>query len=244
MGLSDLFGLFGGGGSFKKHVERASDRRAQALDRMASIEFLVADGSPEAVAALLKRFRFHIDPSITDEEEMDRAFRGIVALGEDALEPIRRYARSAENLVWPLKMLDEMLEEESYIGEILDILSHFDTDYERDPQRKIDLLSLLEEHADARIAEAASRFLEDANETVRFHAAGAVLHQADEAATREPLLAHLVKEESVRIRNRILDGFAGLGWGVQGQRAEVEKLLPKGYAIDRAGLVKVPVRGK
>jgi hypothetical protein len=236
MGLFDFLG----GGGFKKHVERAGDRRAQALDRMASIEFLVADGSEEAVAALLKRFRFVVDPSITDEEEKDRAFRGIVALGEGAVGPIRRYARTAESLIWPLKMLDEILEEESYVGEILDILSRFDTDYERDPQRKIDLLSLCEERRDPRIAAAAGRFLQDANETVRFHAAGAVLHQQDEPGTRESLLDHLVREESVRIRGRILEGFASLGWGVQGKRAEVEKLLPKGWAIDRAGLVKAP----
>jgi len=239
-----LFDLFGGGAdrTFKKHAERAADKRAQAVERMASIEYLAEDGSPEAVAALLKRFAFYVEPSITDEEEKDRALRGIVAAGEDALDPLRRHARIAENLVWPLKMLEEILEEESYVGEMIDILSRFDTEYERDPQRKIDLLSLLEERTDPRIAPAALRFLEDVNETVRFHTVGAVLHQADEAASREPMLAHLCKEESVRVRNRILEAFASLGWGVQGFRAEVEKLLPKGWVIDRAGVVKAATK--
>lgn len=239
-----LFDLFGGGAdrTFKRHAERASDKRAQAVERMASIEYLAEDGSSEAVAALLKRFAFYVEPSITDEEEKDRAMRGIVAAGEEALDPIRRFARVAENLVWPLKMLEEILEEESYVGEMLDILSRFDTEYERDPQRKIDLLSLLEERKDPRIAPAALRFLEDVNETVRFHATGTALHQADESVTREPLLAHLPKEESVRVRNRILEGFAALGWGVQGFRGEVEKLLPKGWVIDRAGTIKVPAK--
>lgn len=239
-----LFDLFGGGGdrTFKKHAERAGDKRAQAVERMASIEYLVEDGSSDAVAALLKRFTFYVEPSITDEEEKERAMRGIVAAGEDALDPIRRFARVAENLVWPLKMLDEILEGESWVGEVLEILSRFDTEYERDPQRKIDLLSMLEERKDERIPPAALRFLEDVNETVRFHAAGAVLAQAHEASSRERLLAHLGKEESVRVRNRILEGFAALGWGVQGFRAEVEKMLPKGWVIDRAGTVKPPAK--
>ena len=239
-----LFDFLGGGAdrTFKKHAERAGDKRSQAVERMASIEYLVEDGSPEAVAALLKRFTFYVEPSITDEEEKDRAMRGIVAAGEEALDPIRRFARAADNLVWPLKMLEEILEEESWVGELLDILSRFDTEYERDPQRKIDILSLLEEKKDARIPQGALRFLEDVNETVRFHAVGAALGQGDEASSREPLLAHLLAEESVRVRNRILEGFAALGWGVQGFRAEVEKLLPKGWGIDRAGLVKAPAK--
>ena len=41
---------------------------------------------------LLKRFTFHMDPSITDQEEKDAAFRGILRAGRGAIEPVRAFA--------------------------------------------------------------------------------------------------------------------------------------------------------
>jgi hypothetical protein len=42
-------------------------------------------------------------------------------------------------------------------------------------------------------------------------------------------------EESLRLRIRIAEGFADLGWLVQGHRGGVEKKLPDGFQLDREG---------
>jgi hypothetical protein len=85
-----------------------------------------------------------------------------------------------------------------------------------------------------------ARFLEDANETVRFNAVGALLAQPEAVAHRAELLRCFCAEESVRVRNRILDGFAAAGWDVGDQATLVKTRLPAGYALNAQG---VPRKG-
>jgi len=238
-----LFGLLGkkaDGSQLKKWAERATNRRAQAVDRWEAIQALAKMGTAEAVAALLPRFTFYVDPSITDQEEKDAAFDGIVAAGEAAISPVTEFMRKAESLSWSVRMLERLIEPSAVIEKLLQLLTEMDTEYERDPQRKIQTLVVLEERPDPRTAAAVERFLTDASETVRFHAAGALLAQAEAASHREALLRCFCAEESVRVRNRILDGFAAAGWDVGEMAAQVNARLPGGYSLDGKG---VPRRG-
>jgi hypothetical protein len=234
-----LFGLLGkksDASQLKKWGERAANRRAQAVDRWEAIQQLVNMKSPAAVEALLPRFTFYVDPSITDQEEKDLAFDGIVAVGAEAAAPVEAFLRKAESLSWPLKILDRILIPEAVTAKLLDVLAGMDIEYERDPQRKIQILAALEERSSPAIAAAAARFLQDANETVRFHAASAVLAQADAEAQRPALLQCLCAEASVRVRNRILEAFAAKSWDVGEMAAEVKARLTAGYALDKSGV--------
>jgi hypothetical protein len=145
----------------------------------------------------------------------------------------------AESLSWPVKMLDKLVDAETVIGKLLEVLERMDIEYERDPQRKIQLLATLEERRDPRIADAVVRFIEDANETVRFNAVGALYAQeAEVEAHREVLLEACCKEESVRIRNRILDGFVANGWSIADRAEELRAVLPSGFTIDKQGALR------
>jgi hypothetical protein len=72
------------------------------------------------------------------------------------------------------------------------------------------------------------------DEGVRYAVVETLLRQADEAAARGSLVDHFVddKEDSLRIRIRIAEGFAELGWNVGDRRVEVEKRLPDAFQID------------
>ena len=184
-------------------------------------------------AALLVRFTVRVDPSITDGEEKNAAFHGIVQNGELALEPVRDFLESSDTLAWPLKILREIQTEEQVITILLELLAKMHTEYERDPHKKIDVMATFEEHQDPRIVEAVTRFLEDMNETARFHAAGAILAQdeADAALETDSTKAFLV-EESVRVRMRMLDGYIEQGWKLadvkgRGVQEDAHRLLPR-----------------
>lgn len=235
-----LFGFFDkrAGGALRKHAERTANKRAQALDRWESIQFLIREGTPEAVEALLPRFSFYIDPSITDQEEKDAAFEGILRVGSAALPAVLAFMAKSESLSWPLKLLDRLVPEAEVVGALLDVLGRMDTEYSRDPQRKIQLLAALEDRSDPRIATHVARFLADANETVRFQSVGAVFAQSNAEEQRSALLAGLCNEESVRIRNRILDGFAQRGWDTAERLAEVRSHLTPAYTVDARGVIK------
>ena len=236
-----LFGLLGkksDAAQVKKWGERAANKRAQAVDRWDAIQQLVNMKTPAAVEALLPRFTFYVDPSITDQEEKELAFEGILTLGEAAAPPVEAFMKRSESISWPLKILDRVMPPDRVIAMLLALLATMDIEYERDPQRKVQVLAALEERSAPGIAEAAARFLQDTNETVRFHAAGAVLAQAAPEGQRPELLKCFCCEASVRVRSRILDGFSARSWDVGAQIPEVKAKLPPGYTLDRAGIPK------
>jgi hypothetical protein len=244
MGLFDLFkagdkkqgGKGGKPNPAAKWAERI-EKRAQNYDRQEAINALGEMKSAEGVEALLKRFSFHIDPSIIDQEEKDSAFRGVLRAEREAIEPVRAYAAKAESLAWPMKIMKELLGEEEYVAELLVWLSKWDTEYAKFIDPKVQLLVALEEHKHPSIRTEVERFLEDVNEPARFHAASTLLAQDDVAAA--PALAHLLgDEESVRVRTRIAEGLASRGWTVpEEEREAVRKSLPPAFSLDGAGRV-------
>jgi hypothetical protein len=237
-----MFGLFGGksdGSQLKKLAERVANKRGQLPDRWEAIQALAKMRTAESVTALLPRFTFYVEPSINDQEEKDAAFEGIVATGSAAIEPIVTFLKRAESISWPVKMLERIAGPEVLVERLLELLATMDTEYERDPQRKIQVLVELEDRRDPRIAPAVERFLSDANETVRFHAASTLLGQADAAAHRSALAQRVEQEESVRVRVRILDGFVKAGWAIENASEALRARLPAGFALDAKGL---PVR--
>jgi HEAT repeat protein len=233
-----LFDVFKGGGGLQKHIARVANKRAQKHERWESIQTLADDGSEEAIRALLTRFTIRVDPSITDGEEKNAAFQGIVRHGEAAIQPVREFLESSDTLAWPLKILKEIQDDAEVNATLLELLSQMHTEYERDPQKKIDVIATFEERKDPRVVEAVLRFLEDMNETVRFHAAGAILHQEDANAAREGLTRAFLSEESVRVRIRILDGFVDQGWTLGDVKEEASAKMPAGFSLGKKGEVR------
>jgi len=236
MGLFDVFK--GGGSGLQKHLTRVANKRAQKHERWESIQVLASDGSDEALRALLTRFNVRVDPSITDGEEKNAAFLGVVQNGEAALAPVRDFLESSETLAWPLKILKELQTEEEVTTILLEVLAEMDTEYERDPQKKIDVIASFEERKDPRIVEAVTRFLEDMNETVRFYVVGAILAQDDPDAALEAITTALIAEESVRVRIRMLDGYIERNWTLGDVKDKASKKMPTGYTLGKKGEVR------
>jgi len=247
MGLFDLFKgksnkEAAGGGEKKsnaaaKWAEACGSKRAQAYDRQEAIAELCKLKSADAVEALLKRFTFSTDPSITDQEEKEAALEGIVATGREAIEPVRAFAAKAESVTVLIRILKEVLQEDEIVPELVAWLSKWDTEYAKFIDPKLQILDALGDYEHEAIREAVEPFLQDASDPARFKAVVATLKQKDAEAI-EPLIRLLVDEESVRIRAKIADGFAELGWEVpEDERDAVRKALPPAYTIDGSGLV-------
>lgn len=244
MGLFDLFkSKSSEGGERKKPsaaakwAEAAGSKRAQNYDRQEAIHELSKLATADAVAALLKRFTFSIEPSITDQEEKELAFDGILKAGKDAIEPVRAFAAKAEGLRYPLRILKEILDEDELIDELIVWLSRWDTEYAKFIDPKLQLLEELSEHESPKIRPAVEPFLEDVNEPARFNTVMALLAQKEPEATL-PLVKLLLDEESVRVRTKIADGLCALGWPVpEDERAAARKALPPQFNVNGQGLV-------
>ncbi len=241
MGFLDLFG--GGKGRLHKHIQRAKNKDAQSVDRFGSLEALRNDASPEAIEGLLGRFTIRYDKSIEDEQEKQWVFDELVKLGPKVLGPLQKHLQTAESIAWGLKVLHEVASADEAWPILADLCERNDNSYVRDPSKKIQLLHYLGEQSDPRCGKALVPYLQDMDEGVRFVTVEGLLRHKDAESAREPLLALLTneKEESRRIKKRIVDGIADLGWDVKGHSGTVEKMLADllpGARLDNHGKIK------
>lgn len=223
-----------------------ADKRAQTYDRMEALQQLADMKTPDAAAALLRRFTFVIDPSITDSEEKELAFQGIIAAGKECVPAVvdfcltgGRAGAKAEQLTWPIKILHELLEDDEYQQELIDLLGHFDTEYERNVEPKIQVIQALEEVHAEEVREAVAPFLEDVNETVRFHAVQTTFAQ-NNVESLPALVKLLEAEESVRVKNKVAEGLLFRGWVIPPDLREATRAAFRdtgGYTVGSDGKI-------
>lgn len=240
MGLLDIFAKNDSPAAIKKHAARVGNKRSQAQDRWESIKALRKAGGEAAAAALLPRFDYKVDPSISDREEKDYVVESLVHIGDAGLPAVRAFLHASDSIAWPLRVLTQLLSDEDVVGELLALCADMSAEYERFPEKKIQVLAELEERRDARTAEAVVPFLRDMNESARYHAVGAILRQPNAADFVDSVVDAFLDEESARIRSTVLDRLAEAQLSVGARQAEVAAKLPSGYKLGATG---IPQRG-
>ena len=241
MGVFDLFSKEGRHlRAREKNIGRAVNKYAQSPDRMKALQSLLDDSSPDAIYGLLRRFGMMYDKTIEDEQEKEWVFEMLVEKGGSIIPSVQKYLFSAESISWPLRLLDKIANKEQELEVIKSVLDRHEAGYERDPTKKIQLLNHMASLKDARVSPMVLPYLGDMDEGVRYAAVDSLVRCANEEISRDPLLLQFIStsEDSRRIRIRIADGFADLGWLVKGHRGEVEKHLPEQFQIDREGHIK------
>ena len=240
-----VFDLFSKERSRERNASRAINKYMQSPDRLKALQALLTDGSSDAIYALLRRFGMMYDKTIDDEQEKEYVFESLVERGAAVLEPLKKYFFTADSISWPLRLLDKVVDTKDEVIDMLaQVMERHEPGYERDPTKKIQLLNHLAGIKNPRVAPLCAPYLADMDEGVRYAAAEALLNQGDEATARDPLLDVFTSdtEESLRLRIRIADGFAELGWTLGDKRAAVEKKLPDAFQIEARG--KEPARIK
>jgi HEAT repeat protein len=247
MGLFDFLRGRNAGGAdpLQKHAERVLDKRAMSPDRFASIEYLCNVATDEAWRALLPRFNFNVDPSITDREEKQFILEHI-SESETAIEPAKEFLRKAQAVNWPIKFLRALLTPELFAAELIDVLSGEETAYQKNAERKIQAIIALEDCPDPRVPDAVAPFLDDVSEDTRFHAVRTLLAQ-DDSKSAAGIFALLVRDDSMRIRTNVAEGLAEKGWACPDDlREKVIPVLPRipsgPFTLDPAGVLKGPAR--
>lgn len=226
--------------SIEKNLRTALNKRVQPEERWTALYALRDNGSSEAVYGLLKRFTFIAEGKgglVTDEEEKNWVFQTILSFGEKTLPELERFILGKEGpAVNPVHSISQALQlyrrivhddPDAIIALMEKLVQANEPGYERDPIRKEEILAFCKEWSDARLPSLLKGYLEDANETIRFMTVECLLQYDDEATCREPLLKLFKPEhdESLRIRNRIIQGFCEKGWSIKGYRSYVEPHL-------------------
>ncbi len=219
------------------------ERYGQPETRQMAMDKLLDMGTPEAVTALLSRFKVNVEPSITDAEEKEYLFKSLVQMGAGKVaDPVHEFFKNSDDAAnWAVRLLTELVSEEELVNICIEVLNRVGPDYTRDPEKKLVILQTLARKTGSGIPAAIVPFLEDPADDVRIEAAFALSRHADEAVSREPLLKAMVDSAD---RNRVIAAIANAlavtGFGVQGYREQIEKLLPAGWSVNNEGKVIRP----
>ena len=204
-----VFGLFSKEKALQRTIEKATNKLAQQPDRWAALEKLKEDGTEEALVGLCKRFSITSMKGVEDEQEKLWVVDTLVDKGAAALAPLVRYMKSAEQLAFPLRVLERIAPRDKVIEVADQLFASEPPGYVRMPERRIDLLRWFAEWKPATDDEVVSRFtpyVTDFDENVRFAAIDGMAMR-DPAKIAPPLLAALVRpeEESGRIKRAIAE---------------------------------------
>lgn len=226
----------------EKRRETLTNMYTQENERKAIIRELHEMATPEAVDVLLDRFKETSHNTTVDIDEKEYVYDVMVDLARnsetDVEGMIREYLRETnEKINWPMKVLKDLYTHDEMADCVAELLQTADAGYQSDPEKKQELMLQASEVRSEELAERLIPFLEDGNETIRFLAVDAVVHQAYDEKIREPLYERLLEETSLRIVKKIAKVFADHPeWKIpEEDHAEIEKAIPDDYGIHKEG---------
>jgi len=240
MGIKEL--LFGSGETreerqVNKIKKRLMNPHRQTDDRKYAVQELAQLGTPEAIAAVLQRFTYRTENSITDESEKIFVFECLVELGLPGAKPIEEYIMTRVEVYWPLRAFRQIAGDEDALALLLRALETVESGYSEQERRKSELISNLREFQDERALDRLIEALLDSNDDVRVMAVEGILPHGPQKALK-PLVDRLMDpEESGRIRTVILEVLAEAKWSLKNFRASLDGKLPAAYSLDSDGFI-------
>ena len=154
MGISKFFSSSGRSQArLDRLIRKVENRYAQSGDRYDAMQRLLKIGTPPAIVGLLRRFTIASSKSIEDEEEKGWIYRRLTGL-EPALvlSAVKQHCLESELIEsdgperyagwgWALRIVEDLADEQQE-WDILDaLLEKHPPGYERDPSKKVQLLT-------------------------------------------------------------------------------------------------------
>lgn len=224
-----VFGLFSKERSLQKTIEKATNKLSQQPDRWGALEKLRDDASDQALYGLCRRFGITSMKGVEDEQEKHWVVDVLVEKGGMALTPLRRYMKTAEQLAFPLRVLERIADHDKVLEVVDEVLKSEPPGYVRMPDRRIDLIKWFTEWKGATDDEVIPRitpYIPDFDENVRFTAIEG-LGTKDPKKIAPPLINGLLRteEESGRIRRTIVEVLEKTKAPLGGRGSEVAAVL-------------------
>jgi HEAT repeat protein len=232
----------GSGGPTERQIARALKQAIQThgdpATRVGAMQRLAGWKTPEAAAALLRRFTILVPQETMDTEEKQYTVKLLVEMGRPAVEPILTFLRTESEVTWPVLALREILPKDEYIAALKNALERLGTGYARWPEAKVAIIEHLPEEALSELGGIILGYLEDDDDDVCIAAAYYLARSQDEEV-REKLLETLLQAEArPRVRGRIFELFCDREWAVKGYRKRIEEVIQEPFYLTAKGTVK------
>lgn len=240
MGLKDLFSSSGRSKNrLDRHMRAVVNQYGQSAERYHAMQELLEIGTLPAIVGLMRRFTMNSSKSIEDEEEKNWLSKRLTDLDKALmLSAAREFCLNNDNIAWVLRIVEDRANEREE-WELFDaLLEKHPPVYERDPSKKLQLLTHIAEIDNPRVGSILIKYLADPDETVRFQVVDSLLDIADEQkpdpVLQDVLTARLADpaEDSLRLRTKILTGLARLKWDLSGFRDRIQQNLGNEHTFD------------
>ncbi len=213
----------------------------QTAERKRAIEALTEIGTEEAVVALLKRYQYRTDATITDEEEKKMVYECVVSLGPSAVPGLCHFIATETAIYWPVKALRGIVGDEEAGTQLLKALEEIPDSFGVNKERRQQLVANMREFvaADDRIYGRLFELLEDDDEDIVIRAVdglctrGAVKEVVNRVV---PLLT--AETTSIRLRTLITELMIEQEWNVKVFKKRLAGKIPEAYFIDATGVVR------
>lgn len=239
MGLLDWFKGGSGESKIKKYGKKLRNKDTPVEERESIAHDLAADGSEEAVLALLGRFEMTYEHSMKDASEKERVTNLVLGLGEDAVKPLEIFLRASNAFSRPLSIYERLTTPEQAQALVLELV---EAEYKKSglkPQKKRDLLVKLADFRGPKVVESALRFVDDFDEGCRASSVEVLIAQQETEEIRETLLQRMSsgEEDSSRICFRIAEVAAARSWPLGEHAAAIGAKPPMNFAVNGDRLV-------
>jgi len=240
VGLKDLFSSAGRSkNKLDKSMRGVVNPYGQSADRYYAMQSLLDIGTLPALVGLMRRFTINASKSIEDEEEKNWVYNRLIALDKAlVLAAAKEFCLGADNIAWVLRIVEELADEKQEWDILEALLAQHPPAYERDPSKKMQLLGHIADIDSPQVEEILARYLDDPDESVRFHVVEAMFNNAEpgqpDPRVIDPLVARLghKDEDSLRLRSRILTGLARLKWDLGAHQERITPYLGSEHTFD------------
>ncbi|MGB1276435.1 MAG: HEAT repeat domain-containing protein [Nannocystaceae bacterium] len=236
MGFKDLFSSAGRSKSrLEKYIRKVENKYTQSAERYHAMTQLIELGTTPALVGLLRRFNISSSKSIEDEEEKGWVYRRLSGMDASVVLPAtKQFCLAHENIAWALRIVEDLANEDQEWDILNALLAQHPPGYERNPAKKLQMLTHLAEIDDPRVPEILSGYVDDADESIRFFSVEALLDIGEPSAIPS-LVSRLdnQEEDSLRLRTAILNGFARQQWDLSEHAELVRKNIGnEGHTFD------------
>jgi hypothetical protein len=222
----------------RRGIKQVTQIHGEAAARVAAMERLASYGTPEAAAAVLRRFTVRTPQASMDLEEKKYTVRLLVEMGRVAVDPILNYLNSEPDVTFPIQALKGILPPDEFRKSLIDILAGMSSGYTRWPEAKTVLIQQLSDDAYAQVVETMLFFLEDEDDDVCIAAIDYLARNGDETVRVKLIQTFLDSESRPRVRGRILDHLCERQWPVKGFRKKMEEAISLPFYLTSKGTVK------
>jgi hypothetical protein len=218
-------------------IKKVENKYAQPGDRQAAIRQLADLASTDGVRGLLRRFTFRIEQTIGDEEEKRMVYDEVVRLGPTSVPAILEFLARENAPFWATRALRQIVGDDQAVEHLVEIIDHAEAIFDRDIERKVELVSNLREFKTDRVRDKLMSFLADENEELRVHALEGLADLGrDEMG--DTLVERLLDEnETQRVKTTVLNLLIDRKWKVKRHKESIRKVIPGAFWIDDVGVI-------